>query len=123
MSFPRILSTSALALVSAVAVAKGASPLTPEQAKQSFEVADDLKVELVAAEPLTASPCAVAFDESGRLFVAENRGYPRGPGEGQPPAGIVAMLEDTDGDGRMDKRTAFADKLEFPNGVMPWSAL
>ena len=120
MSFPRILSTSALALVSAVAVAKGASPLTPEQAKNSFEVADDLKVELFAAEPLTASPCAVAFDERGRLFVAENRGYPRGPGEGQPPAGTIAMLEDTDGDGRMDKRTVFADKLDFPNGVMPW---
>ncbi len=91
--------------------------LSPEEALKSFQVADGLRVELVAAEPLTASPCAMAFDERGRLFVAENRGYPNTV---EPPQGIVAMLEDTDGDGRMDKRTVFADGLTFPNGVMPW---
>ena len=48
----------------------------------------------------------MAFDERGRLFVAENRGYPI---TSEPPQGVVAMLEDTDGDGRMDKRTIFAD--------------
>ncbi len=63
------------------------------------------------------SPCAMAFDERGRLFVAENRGYPN---TANPPQGDIALLEDTDGDGRMDKRTVFADALTFPNGVMPW---
>jgi putative membrane-bound dehydrogenase-like protein len=74
-------------------------------------------MELVASEPLVMSPCAMAFDERGRLYVAENRGYPNAA---NPPQGDIALLENTDGDGRMDKRTVFADGLTFPNGVMPW---
>lgn len=96
------------------------SPLAPAEALKAFEVVPGLRVELVAAEPLVASPCAIAFDSKGRLFVAENRGYPIGPKEGEKPAGVIALLEDTDGDGRMDKRTVFADGLTFPNGVLPW---
>ncbi|MEY3851421.1 MAG: hypothetical protein RI910_401 [Verrucomicrobiota bacterium] len=96
------------------------SPLSPDDAQKAFEVAPGLRVELVAAEPLVVSPCAIAFDSQGRLFVAENRGYPIGPKEGEKPAGVIALLEDTDGDGRMDKRTVFADGLTFPNGVLPW---
>ncbi len=95
-------------------------PLTPEQAARSFRLEPGLRVELVAAEPLVVSPVALAFDERGRLFVAENRGYPTGPGAGRPPAGRVALLEDDDGDGRMDRRTEFAEGLTFPNGLMPW---
>ena len=103
-----------------LAAAPVQSPLSPTEALKSFEAAPGLKVELVAAEPLTASPCAIAFDGDRRLFVAENRGYPIGPKEGEKPAGVIALLEDTDGDGRMDKRTVFADGLTFPNGVLPW---
>ena len=58
----------------------------------------------------------MAFDERGRLFVAENRGYP----DSSTPVGRIALLQDTDGDGRMDKRTTFAEGLTFPNGVLPW---
>ena len=103
-----------------LAAAPVQSPLSPREALKAFEAAPGLKVELVAAEPLTASPCAVAFDGERRLFVAENRGYPIGPKEGEKPAGVIALLEDADGDGRMDKRTVFADGLTFPNGVLPW---
>jgi putative membrane-bound dehydrogenase-like protein len=95
-------------------------PLGPEEAPRSFRLEPGLRLELVAAEPMIESPVALAFDERGRLYVAENRGYPTGPAPGQPPAGRVAMLEDTDGDGRMDRRTDFARGLTFPNGVMPW---
>lgn len=95
-------------------------PLTPEQAIASFKLEPGLKVELVAAEPMVIDPVAVAFDELGRMFVVENRGYPVGPGKGNPPAGKIALLEDTDFDGKYDKRTTFADGLTFPNGVMPW---
>ncbi len=95
-------------------------PLVPEKASESFRLEPGLRLELVAAEPLVVSPVAMAFDERGRLFVAENRGYPSGPGEGKPPVGRIARLEDTDGDGRMDRRTEFAEGLTFPNGVMPW---
>jgi len=110
-----------LVLILSLALRFGApaeSPLGPDAALKSFELADPtLTVEIVAAEPLVQSPCAMAFDEHGRLFVAENRGY---PSQADPPQGTIAMLEDTDADGRMDKRTVFADGLAFPNGVLPW---
>ncbi len=96
-------------------------PLTPEQSLQYLKTEPGLKVELVAAEPLVVDPVAVAWDEKGRMFVVEDRGYPTGPGAGKPPAGQVVMLEDTDGDGRYVKRTVYADGLTFPNGVMPWN--
>jgi len=105
---------------SSSAIPKSDSPLTPEQALASFRLEPGLRVDLVAAEPMVADPVAIAFDERGRMFVAENRGYPTGPGEGKPPAGIIALLEDTNDDGLYDKRTVFADNLTFPNGVMPW---
>jgi len=112
---PRSLA-GALALLLA-AIPPAHAQLSPDAALRSFALADDLRVELVAAEPLVASPCALAFDDKGRLFVAENRGY---PDIEKPPQGVVALLEDTDRDGRMDKRTVFADGLTYPNGVMPW---
>jgi putative membrane-bound dehydrogenase-like protein len=95
-------------------------PLPPDSALRSFHLEPGLRAELVAAEPMIESPVAMAFDDRGRMYVAENRGYPTGPGPGRPPAGRIALLEDTDGDGRMDRRQDFALDLTFPNGVMPW---
>jgi len=93
--------------------------LSPAEALRAFETEPGFVVELVAAEPLTIDPVALAFDERGRLFVAEDRDYPTGSPDGRP-LGKVACLEDTDGDGRMDRRTDFATGLRFPNGVMCW---
>ena len=97
-------------------------PLAPADALASLVVEPGYRVDLIAAEPLVQSPVAIAFDERGRMYVAENRGYPD-PLEGEPaspPEGVVALLTDTDGDGRYDKRTDFATGLTYPNGVMPW---
>jgi putative membrane-bound dehydrogenase-like protein len=115
-----MIRVASILFASALVAAPLPSPLSPADALKAFEVAPGLRVELVAAEPLVASPCAIAFDSKGRLFVAENRGYPIGPKEGEKPVGMIAMLEDTDGDGRMDKRTVFADGLTFPNGLLSW---
>ncbi len=96
--------------------------MTPDQALASFELEPGYRIELAAAEPLIRDPVAIAFDERGRMYVAESRGYP-GPLEGAPgsaPEGVIALLEDTDHDGRFDKRTDFARNLTFPNGIMPW---
>ena len=80
------------------------SPVPPEAAHETFQLDDGLVLELVAAEPLTASPVALAWDDDGRLFVVENRGYPTGLPDGSN-GGVIALLEDTDHDGRMDRRT------------------
>jgi putative membrane-bound dehydrogenase-like protein len=95
-------------------------PLPPQRAHESFELEADLRVELVVGEPWVVAPVAMAFDARGRMFVVENRGYPTGPKEGEPPQGRVALLEDTNGDGQIDRRLEFADQLTFPNGILPW---
>src|SRR5438552_14330512 len=82
-------------------------PLTPEQSLQYLQTEPGLKVELVAAEPMVVDPVAVAWDEKGRMFVVEDRGYPTGAGKGKPPVGQVVMLESSKGDGKYDKRTVY----------------
>ena len=93
--------------------------LSPAEALNAFETEPGFAVTLVAAEPLTMDPVALAFDERGRLFVAEGGDYPVGSPDGRA-LGVIALLEDTDNDGRMDRRRAFATGLKFPNGVMCW---
>ena len=98
------------------------APLSPQESLASFELEPGYRIELAAAEPLIEAPVAIAFDDRGRMYVVESRGYP-GPLEGSgPPAadGVIALLEDTNRDGRFDKRTDFARNLTFPNGIMPW---
>jgi putative membrane-bound dehydrogenase-like protein len=91
-------------------------PYAPDQALKTFQLEKGFRIELFAAEPLVASPVAMEFDEQGRIFVVEMPGYPLDTGG----SGRVVLLEDTDGDGRPDRRTVFADKLVMPNGVMRW---
>jgi putative membrane-bound dehydrogenase-like protein len=96
--------------------------LSVAEALASFVVEPGYRIDAVAAEPLVQSPVAITFDDRGRMYVAENRGYPD-PLEGSPPAapkGVIALLTDTDGDGRYDARTDFASGLTYPNGVMAW---
>lgn len=93
--------------------------LSPAEALKAFETEAGFSVALVAAEPLTLDPVALAFDVHGRLYVAEDRDYPVGAPDGKP-LGVVALLEDTDGDGRMHKRTEFVTGIKFPNGIMCW---
>ena len=92
-----------------------------KDAMASFQLEPGLRIELVAAEPLVVDPVAFAFDEDRVMYVVENRGYPD-PADGGTPTrlGRIARLEDTNGDGRYDKRTEFATDLTYPNGILPW---
>ncbi len=94
-------------------------PDTAIRALNRFQSDPDLTLELIAAEPLVSAPCALAWDESGALYVAENRGYPTGTPDGQP-LGRIARLTDTTGDGDWNHRSDFATNLSFPNGILPW---
>lgn len=93
--------------------------LTPEQALASFTVQDGFRVEIVAAEPLIEDPVAIEFDASGRLWVVEMRGFmPNIDGTDEDaPVGRIVILEDDDGDGRMDRSTVFLDELVLPRAI------
>ncbi|MFG0305640.1 MAG: PVC-type heme-binding CxxCH protein [Phycisphaerales bacterium JB040] len=92
--------------------------LPPEEFKSSFTLADGYVAEIFASEqdfPEVANPLALAFDERHRLWVLCAITYPHLlPGE--RPRCKLLILEDTDGDGRADERTVFADGLYIPTG-------
>lgn len=95
-------------------------PLSPEETLKTFKIEKGFRIELVAAEPMVESPVAMSFDDQGRLFVVEMRGYMHdleGSTE-KEPSGRVSLLEDTDGDGRMDKSSVFLDQLVMPRSVL-----
>ena len=106
-------------------VMKRLKPLEPRDAIKSFAVQHGFSLELVAHEPLVSDPVDACIDEHGRMFVAEMHGYPysfekrpqQPEGGGKQDAGIIRLLEDTDGDGRMDRSTVFADKISWPTSV------
>src|SRR5436190_24078706 len=87
--------------------------LTPAEALKTFYMPPGYHLELVASEPLIQEPVALDWDLEGRLWAVEMPGFMAditGSNE-YDPIGRVVVLEDTNGDGRMDKRTVFADGL------------
>ena len=95
-------------------------PLTPSEALKTFFMPPGYRLELVASEPLVQDPTVMDWDLEGRLWVVEMTGFVRGLDAPEPnldPIGNVVVLEDTDRDGRMDKRTVFADGLILPRAL------
>ncbi|HUG90613.1 MAG TPA: PVC-type heme-binding CxxCH protein [Planctomycetaceae bacterium] len=89
--------------------------LSPSEAIAKMEVPDGFAVELVAAEPDIVNPVAMTFDERGRVWITESFEYPRREaGRGRDR---IKVLEDTNGDGRADKVTVFAEGLNIPSGI------
>ncbi|MBY0515145.1 MAG: neutral/alkaline non-lysosomal ceramidase N-terminal domain-containing protein [Gemmataceae bacterium] len=96
-------------------------PLSPEQERTTFRLPKGFRIDLVASEPDVVDPVAMCFDERGRLFVCEMRGYPNGGvGTGIETRGKIKCLEDRDGDGVFETATTFAEGLRFPMGVQPY---
>ena len=93
-------------------------PTEPPEALATFQVAAGFKLEQVAAEPLVASPVALSFDENGRMYVVEMRGYSENRDE---RLSRVRLLADADGDGKFDQSTVFADGLGWPTAVFCWA--
>ena len=122
-------------------------PLTPEQTAASYRLPPGFRLELVASEPLIASPSGVCWDEHGRMFVSELHGYnlegqldiealnksgkldtqvrrvqadekfKKAAGRGT--YGAVKVLRDTDNDGRMDAADVWATNLPPAYGIVP----
>ncbi|MFN0079332.1 MAG: PVC-type heme-binding CxxCH protein [Prosthecobacter sp.] len=120
-------------------------PTRPEKAAEKLEVHPEFDISLVAAEPLINKVMNVDWDEKGRLWVCETPEYPNGRRElnvekwkdsgswtktyDRDPTDRISILTDTNGDGIMDKKHVFADKLElvtsfcfYKNGVIACAA-
>ena len=96
-----------------------ATPLSPEEALKTFSMPPGYRIELVASEPLVQEPVMINWDGEGRMWVVEMPGFMRdieGTGE-REPIGRIVVLEDTNRDGRMDKRTVFQDGLILARSV------
>ncbi|RBP47989.1 putative membrane-bound dehydrogenase-like protein [Roseimicrobium gellanilyticum] len=118
----------------------------PQDIPKDLEVHPEFNLSLVASEPLINKPMNIDWDEKGRLWVVETPEYPNGlrqanveawkdsgavkPGQHErEPLDRVSILSDTDGDGIMDKKQVFADKIElatssvfYKNGVIVCAA-
>ena len=87
---------------------------------KTFYMPPGYRIELVASEPLVQDPTVIDWDLEGRLWVVEMTGFVRGMDAPEPNhdrIGRVVVLEDTNGDGRMDRRTVFADGLILPRAL------
>ncbi len=92
-------------------------PLSPEESARHLVVQPGFSVSLWAAEPQIVKPIALGWDTRGRLWIAETVDYPND----QQPEGQgrdrIKICEDTDGDGRADKFTVFAEHLSIPTSL------
>ncbi|MBQ11863.1 MAG: dehydrogenase [Planctomyces sp.] len=115
-------------------------PLSPAEAIKSFQVADDLRLEQVLAEPLVGQPLFINWDERGRLWVLNYKQYPNPAGLKMvsrdkylravydkvplpPPHGVrgrdkITIHEDTDGDGVLDRHKTFVDGLNIASSFV-----
>ncbi|HYE33596.1 MAG TPA: PVC-type heme-binding CxxCH protein [Methylomirabilota bacterium] len=116
-------------------------PTAPEKAAAKLNVHPDFDINLVASEPLMEKAISLDWDPQGRLWVAETPEYPNGrninandavllmskgaagqlpPGgkEDRPARDRISWLEDTNGDGTMDKKHVFADGLELVTSLV-----
>jgi glucose/arabinose dehydrogenase/mono/diheme cytochrome c family protein len=96
-----------------------APALSAGDAAKTFRLPPGFHIELVASEPLVFDPVAMSIGPDGRIWVVEMRAFMQdadGTGE-NAPIGTVAVLEDTNGDGSMDKRTEYAGGLVMPRAI------
>lgn len=89
----------------------------PDQALKTFEILPGFYLDAIATEPVVLNPVSVCYDEDGRLYVAEMRGYPFPE---NTPTGHIARLEDRDGDGKYETRSVFVEGLSWPTSVVPY---
>jgi putative heme-binding domain-containing protein len=136
---PPAQATGAGAGATPPAVKGGRGPLPPASALSSFRVPDDLRLELVLAEPIVRQPVSMSFDERGRLWVVQYLQYPEPAGlrmvshdgvwravyDKVPPPpphhfrgkDKITIHEDTDGDGTYDRHKTFVDGLNIATAV------
>ena len=90
------------------------APLSPVEAARTMQVPEGFHVTLFAGEPDVKQPIGFCIDDRGRLWVAEAYNYPN---HGERPGDRILIFEDTDGDGRFNKRSVFYEGLNYVTGI------
>jgi putative membrane-bound dehydrogenase-like protein len=91
-------------------------PLDPAESVKHVVTPVGFEVKLVAGDPDIYRPICMNWDERGRLWVAETVDYPNDRQSAGKGHDRLVICEDTDGDGKADKFTVFADRLSIPTG-------
>ncbi len=93
-------------------------PTPPEKSGALIKTRPEFDLNLVAAEPLISKPISLDWDGQGRMWVAETIEYPIHTNQNVPPHDRISILEDTNGDGVMDKKTAFYNDLNLVTSMV-----
>jgi uncharacterized protein len=93
-------------------------PLSPEESMKHIVVDPDFSIELFAFEPDIINPIDMTWDEAGRLWVLESVDYPNKFLDERQGNDRIKVLEDTDGDGRADNITVFAEGLNIATSIV-----
>lgn len=134
MSFSRaallVLGLSAALHAADTRLVRETEALSPAEEQTKLHVPPGFEVQLFASEPQINKPINMAFDARGRLWLSSTVEYPYAADKARwsdaqgtrvkDSRDAIKILEDTDGDGKADKVTDFADGLNIPTGVVPW---
>ncbi|HEX8915006.1 MAG TPA: PVC-type heme-binding CxxCH protein [Humisphaera sp.] len=94
------------------------APVPTADAASKIKLPEGFTATLFAGEPDVVQPIAFTFDHRGRMWVVECRSYPKwAQDDKQPGTDSIVILEDTDGDGKFDKKTVFADHLRNVSAI------
>ncbi len=121
---PTTILLAALALIATATSAiaqRGLRDVPPPDVSEElerFELAEGFEIALFAADPMVVKPIQINFDPAGRIWVASSPIYPQLL-PGARAEDRVLVVEDTDGDGRADRSTVFAEGLLIPTAVIP----
>ena len=94
--------------------------LAPEDERRTFKLPPGFTANLFSSEPDIAKPMNMAFDAKGRMWVTVTLEYPYPVPLDKTGRDAIKILEDTDGDGKADKVTTFAEGLNIPIGIFPY---
>jgi mono/diheme cytochrome c family protein len=100
-------------------VSEESPALSPDAEMKTFFLPPGYHAELVASEPMVEDPVLIDWDANGRMWVIEMLGYMQDlPATNErAPNGRISVLEDTNRDGKMDKKTVFLDGLVLPRAL------
>ena len=99
-------------------ITEAQKPLSPEDSMKLAQVPAGFELSLFAAEPDIVNPIFVNWDHRGRAFIIQTTDYPNNLPAGNLGNDKIIIAEDTNGDGRADKFTTFADKLSIPTSLV-----